>query len=175
MNQVLTQSDALENVRTFLAHQLIPALHKLAASDGLDNEERTAILGVAAALCALPYLDPDANIQFEVDLYWEEVNWIGTLDIADSALKLRSTLCQLEGLKPELNFQWQHTALDVESKVGTVLHDPSHLWFWIDCFRRFVNGFSNSSTKQQATFKLVSRSANLDLQYGTIWADRESQ
>ena len=175
MSQRLPQGDSLENARTFLSGQLIPALHKLAASDELDSEAKASILDLAAALCAFPYLDPDAHIQIEVDLCWDDLNWIGTLNISDSTLKLRSTLCQLEGLNEELNCQWQHTALDSESKVGTVLHDPCHLWFWIDCFRRFVNGFSNLSTEQLATFKLVSRSVNLNLQLGKTWADRESQ
>lgn len=175
MNHVMSQDVALGNVRTFVSYQLIPALHKLSALEGLDTEGRAATLEIAALLCTLPDLDPDANIRLEVDLYWEDRNWIGTLDIADSALQLRSTLSQLEGLKSEPSCQWQHTALDVKSKAETVLHDPSHLWFWIDCFRRFVDGFSNSSTAQRATFKLVSHSSHLDLHYGMTAAERESQ
>lgn len=99
----------------------------------------------------------------------------GGLDIADSALQLRSTLMQQEGLKSELSCQWQHNALNVKSSPEAVLHDPSHLWFWIDCFRRFVDGFSNSSAAQRATFKLVSHSSHLDLHYGMTAAERESQ
>ncbi len=175
MSHVMDQDLALGNVRTFVSRQLTPALHKLAVLERLDSEGRTAILEIAAALCALPDLDPDANMWLEVDLYWEDRNWLGTLEMADSSLKLRSTLCQLEGLKSELSAQWQHTALDVKSKVGTVLHDPSHLWFWIDCFRRFVDGFSSSSTEQRATFKLISPSSHLDLYYGMTGAERESQ
>jgi hypothetical protein len=175
MNHGMSQDVALGNVRAFVGCQLIPALHKLSTLAGLDAEGRTAILGIAAVLCTLPGVDPAANMQLEVDLYWDDRNWIGTLGIADSALQLRSTLCQLEGPKSELCCQWQHTALDVKSKSETVLHDPSHLWFWADCFRRFVDGFSNSPTAQRATFKLVSHSSHLDLHYGMTEAERCSQ
>lgn len=175
MSHVIDQDLALDNLRTFVTQQLIPALHKLAVSEVLDTAGRIAVLEIAAALCALPDLDPDTNMWLEVDLCWEDRNWIGTLEIADSSLKLRSTLCQLEGLKSELSAQWQHTALDLKSKARAVLHDPSHLWFWIDCFRRFVDGFSSSSTAQRGTLKLVSHSSQLNLHYGMTAADWESQ
>lgn len=175
MTHAINHDLALDNVKTFVSHQLIPALHKLAALKGLDTKDRVAVLEIAAALCTLPDLDPGAAIRFEIDLYWEDRNWIGTLDIADSALKLRSTLCQLEGLKPELCGQWQHTALDMKSGTEIARHDPSHLWFWIDCFRRFVDGFSNPTTTQRATFKIVSQSSQLDLYYGMTEEEREPQ
>jgi hypothetical protein len=175
MNHVISHDPALGNVRAFVCDQLIPALHKLAVLEELDTDGRTAILEIAAVLCLLPHFDPDANIQLEVDLYWKDRNWYGMLDIADSALLLRSSLSQLEGVKPELSLQWQNTALDVNSKTETIVHDPSNLWFWIDCFRRFVDGFANSSTAQRATFKLVSHSSHLDLHYGMAESGLESQ
>ncbi|WP_415754272.1 hypothetical protein [Pseudomonas leptonychotis] len=175
MNHVMSQDVALGNVRTFVSYQLIPALHKLASLEVLDTKGRAAILEIAAVLCTLPDFDPDASVRLDVDLYWEDRQWMGGLDIADSALQLRSTLMQQEGLKSELSCQWQHNALNVKSSPEAVLHDPSHLWFWIDCFRRFVDGFSNSSAAQRATFKLVSHSSHLDLHYGMTAAERESQ
>lgn len=173
MKHEMSQELALENARTFISLQLIPALHDFASLESLDLEGRNAILEVAATLCNLPHLDPAANIRLEVDLYWDDRNWHGLLNIADSELTLRSNFCQMEGLRSELCGQWQHAAMEVESKVGKILHDPSHLWFWIDCFRRFVKGFSRPSTSQRASFSLVSHSSNLDLQYGVNWTEED--
>jgi len=163
---------ALGNVMNFVCRQLIPSLHKLATLERLDAEGRTAILEIASALCVLPDLDPSTRIQFTLDLSWDDRNWIGSLDLMDSALRLHSTLLQLTGAlgspMSDVDVQWQHTALEIKSDAGVVCHDSSRLWFWIDCFRRFVDGSIHPLAGQRATFNLVTRSSCLDLNYGMI-------
>ncbi len=172
MTHGMSSDVALDKVQGIVSRQLIPALHNLSARDGFQTEDRIAVLDVATALVRVPDVDPDVDIRMEVDLYWEDRNWIGTLEIARSALQLRSTMCQFEGVRPELCAQWQHTALDIQP--DRLVHDPCHLWLWVDCFRRFVEGLISPSEAQRGSIALVSSSWHLDLNYGERQAATDS-
>jgi len=163
MNRKTISEGALANIRSFVNPALIPACHRLSTIAGLEADDRSAILLVAEALASLPYIDSEFSIQLNVDLNWEDRNWIGTLEVKRGRLVLHSTLCQQEGIKPEFCCQWQHTALELCQDEGTVAHDPSHLWFWIDCFRRFVDCQSESASVGQSSMQLLANGLSFQL------------
>lgn len=163
MNRNSISEAALGNIRSFVNPALIPACHRLSTVASLDADDRTAILLMAEALASLPYIDAEFSIQLNVDLNWEDCNWIGTLEVKRGRLVLHSTLCQQQGIKPELCCQWQHTALELCEYEDTVAHDPCHLWFWIDCFRRFVDCQFESTSVGQASMQLLANGLSFKL------------
>jgi len=130
--------------------------------DGQSEPERQLILAVPAAIARLPHIahvpldvDEDINISAEIEYYWEDKNWLGRLNYMGGELKLWSTICQEEGPSQELCAQWQHTATKLSSTNGLEQHDPAHLWYWADCFARFVKACVSPSADGEGHMVLI--------------------
>ena len=144
MSETTSDSTMLENAIGLIHTSLIRQLNKLIGGPLLDNGERLALLDLSSALAALPLIDSSYSFTMDIDFSWDDLNWVGTLNFYEGEFSLHTTMCQLEGLKPELYAQWQHTAITLtyqENNLPLVKHDPAHLWLWIRCFQRFVDNF----------------------------------
>ncbi len=147
MNVVLPYQnmwDMWENAHGFIGGGLVKQVNRLAGSPQLSSDERQALLGLSSALAAMPSIDPSYLFQIEIDFSWDDLNWVGRLDLNECEFSLWSTMHQIEGSQSEQCAQWQHTAFELRQNPNeaTVLkYDPSHLWLWIRYFRKFVDKF----------------------------------
>lgn len=153
-----------ENAHGLLSHGLIKQVNRLAGVRHLDCEERRGLLELSTALAALPTIDPDWSYAVEIECSWDDLTWVGCLDISEGEFSLRSTMFQREGIEQEMCAQWQHTAIKpIDKNNGSVqmTHDPAHIWLWNRCFRRFVDRFLNWGDEQ----------ANGDMGFGSAFSN----
>lgn len=148
-------------VRDFVAGKVIPSCNELAASDRLSKPERTLLLSVCNALSILPYIDAKTQIFLEIDLYWEDKNWLGRLSFGGGVFHLWSNLCEEQGTPPELCTEWQHTAVRISAQHGVEDYDQGHLWFWADCFKRFIRAYAEEGSSSTGFLSLVAPAGNL--------------
>jgi hypothetical protein len=136
-----------KNAHGFLSSGLINQVNRLIPDPRLNSEEKQGLLQLSTALTCLPTTDPDFSCEVEIDFSWDDLNWVGRLRFLEGEFTVWSTMHQLDGVRPELNAQWQHTALKLScGKFGYQLaHDPAHLWLWIQCFRRFCDWWLSQS------------------------------
>jgi hypothetical protein len=145
-----------QNAHWFLMSRVIPAWMTLASIDGLSQTDRKTVLAVPAAISLLPEFDERAKISVDIDFYWEDKNWIGRMTYSNGVLELWQTLCEMEGDPPEMCAEWQNTATRWSSQKGLEKHDPAHLWFWSDCFARFVNAYKATERRRHCSMLLKS-------------------
>jgi hypothetical protein len=154
MKPMVSADLMLDNAQGIVLEDLVPAWHRLSTREGLGPEERSTLLVVPEILTQISAIDLDRNVQLEIDFHWEDRNWAGRMDIEQGKLQLFSTLYQYQGYRPVLNARWQRTALEVCATRGLITHDPGHLWFWADCFKRCARAFSEGSQQVCGTFDL---------------------
>lgn len=150
-------------VRGFVAGKVIPSFNELAASAGLSKSEQTLLLSVCNALSLLPYIGAKTEIFVEIDFYWECKNWLGRLSFGGGGFQLWSNLCEEQGLPPELCAEWQHTAVRISDQHGVEDYDQGHLWFWADCFKRFVRAHNEKESSTSGSLSLMTPNGNLRL------------
>lgn len=150
-------------VRDFVSGKIIPSCNELAASDHLSKSERICLLSVCNALALLPYIDAQTEIFLEIDLYWEDKNWLGRLSFEGGVFQLWSNLCEEQGEPPELCGEWQRTAVKISSQHGVEEYDQGHLWFWADCFKRFARAHSEKESSPSGSLSLMTPNGNLRL------------
>ncbi len=148
-------------VRDFVAGKIIPTCNELAASDHLSKSERICLLSVCNALALLPYIDGQTEIFLEIDFYWEGKNWLGRLSFEEGIFKLWSNLCEEQGNPPELCAEWQRAAVRISAQHGVEDYDQGHLWFWADCFKRFVRAHTEEGTSSTGVLSLVAPAGDL--------------
>lgn len=152
-----------QNAHWFLMSRFVPAWMTLASTDGLSQTDRQTALTVPATISLLPEFDERAQISVDTDFYWEDKNWIGNLKYSNGVLELWQTLCAMEGDPPEMCAEWQNTAIKWSSQKGLEKHDPAHLWFWSDCFARFVNAYKSTERRGHGSMLLKSGLETLEL------------
>ncbi len=166
-----------ENARCFLNSDLIRQVNRLAGSRHLDHEERGELLRLSSALAALPELNDQWSCDIEIDFSWEDLNWVGKLEMDGGKFSLFSTMHEIKIGKPEAHAKWQHTALKLINEKDlsfNLTHDPSHLWLWIRCFRRFVDRFLCWGDKNsQGIMKFNSLFVNFTLNTPNTEVDEE--
>jgi hypothetical protein len=148
------ESLSWENTHTFLTRKLIPAWHRLSTLNGLAAEERTMLLVFPSFLATLPDGDESVTAELEIDLYWGNKNWLGRMNISGGAVALWSCLLELSKGGDDYDAQWQHTALEIVPDQGITSHDPAHLWFWCECFGRFVDACFDPKDGVQGSMNL---------------------
>lgn len=151
MDSQISIADRWENARGFLNTGLIIQVTRIFGDPRLSEEERQEVLRLSSALLSLPTIDPNFYCDVEIDYSWDSLNWVGRLQFLDGEFSVRSMMFQMEGIKPEFNVQWQHTALKLYNKRDEIqlIHDPAHVWLWVECFRRFSGWWLNLDRHNQ--------------------------
>jgi len=155
-----------QNAYGFLADRFVPSWNALASLDRHSQAERQLLQAVPGALSKLPTLNEAIDVSVEIDFYWEDKNWLGRLGYKDAELVFWSNMCQEEGASRELVGQWQHTALKISARKGLEVHDPAHLWYWTDCFARFVSACRITDTTATGSLVLISQRKELRIYAG---------
>jgi hypothetical protein len=162
------------NAHWFLTSRVVPAWMTLASMDGLSQKERQTVLAIPTAISLLPEFDEQAQISVDIDFFWDDKNWIGRLTYANGVLELWQTLCEMVGNPPEMSARWQNTATKLSSKNGVEKHDPAHLWFWSDCFARFVGAYESPDEQGHGDLTMNSASSSLRLRFpNTVLEDED--
>lgn len=164
-----------QNAHWFLMSRVVPAWMTLASTDGLSQKDRQTVLAVPAAISLLPEFDERAQISVDIDFYWEDKNWIGRLTYSNGVLELWQTLCAMEGDPPEMCAEWQDTATKWSSQKGLEKHDPAHLWFWSDCFARFVRAYESPNEREHGDFIMKSASSTLSLRFPKALSEADEE
>jgi len=145
---------ALNNIHFFMTSCLLPLWMKLAIKNNLSENQRELLLLVPETIAQLPFIDSKINLSVEIDYFWEDKNWVGRLTYNNGVLSLWSNICQEEGEPQELCAQWQETALKISATGGVEVHSPGLIWFWIDCFKRFVSSYNLPDEKSHGTLTI---------------------
>lgn len=155
-----------QNAHGFLADKLIASWNALASLDRHSQAELQLMQVIPGALSKLPTIDEAIDVSVEIDFYWEDKNWVGRLGYKAAELVLWSSMCQEEGASRELVGQWQHTALKISASKGLEEHDPAHLWYWAECFARFVSACRKADTTASGCLVLISQGKELRIYAG---------
>jgi hypothetical protein len=155
-----------QNAHWFLTSKIVSAWTRLAAMDGHSESQRNNILAIPNAIALLPEFDCELCVSVEIDLYWEDKNWLGRLNYKTGELELWANMCQEEGTSRELCGQWQHTALRISSSNGLQKHDPAHLWYWAEHFALFVSACQTSQPAVRGSLVLASPAGEVRIYAG---------
>jgi len=152
-----------QNAHWFLTSKIMPSWNSLAGLGCNSQAQRDLISVIPNSIALLPEFDDEIEASAEIDFYWEDKNWLGRLNYKNAELELWSNLCQEQGPKHELCAEWQHTALKISSIKGVEKVDPAHIWFWADCFSRFVSACRNPVGTARGSLTLIVPKGQLDI------------
>jgi len=152
-----------QNAHWFLTSKIIPSWNSLAGMDNHTQAQRDLIFVIPNTIALLPEFDSEVQASAEIDFYWEDKNWLGRLNYKAGELELWSNLCQEQGPARELGAEWQHTALKISSTKGLEKTDPAHIWFWADCFSRFVSAYRDPKGTTRGSLSLLVPQGKLEI------------